>query len=197
MVTWDEFPASAESKRLVSDLSGTIGGGNSAHEVFTALCRHGRVHFTYYPRHLGSVALSLQMRLFECESISDLLNLLYLFRNRQGRVKAHLVKGEHSPLLTPTITHPGIRIANNVQRGNGRMIFAAGHTVAEIEGHQYDVISGLDGAALDRRFLLLERQAQATPTFTCRLGGVEHTFVKIGMTGNELQEFRATPPVTI
>jgi hypothetical protein len=54
-----------------------------------------------------------------------------------------------TPIVTPPIYAPGMRIDNNLTGGGRRMLFTAGHKVAVIDDEQYDLVSGLSAHNLD------------------------------------------------
>ena len=55
--------------------------GATPKEMFTKLCAYSRSNLVYQPAGT-SLSSALQTRLFNCETISDLTYLLWLFRNQ-------------------------------------------------------------------------------------------------------------------
>jgi hypothetical protein len=181
----------------IAAISTALGAGDMPIEMFNKLCAYSRVNFVYQPSGTG-LSAALKMRLFNCELISDLTYLLWLYRN-QGEihdVEREGVHGGNKPVLSVSLPNPGIRIQKNVRNGNGRMLFSSGHFIARIGVHRFDVIGGVSGVTLDPKYLVCQ-PVRGTKNFTCTIMGKIHTLTRIGQTGNGLGEYIAAPVIVL
>ena len=64
----------------IAAISARLGTAATQHEMFSKLCDYSRRTFTYHPSGTN-LSSALSMNLFNCETISDLTYLLWLFRN--------------------------------------------------------------------------------------------------------------------
>jgi hypothetical protein len=180
----------------IAAISARLGTAATQHEMFSKLCDYSRRTFTYHPSGTG-LSSALSMNLFNCETISDLTYLLWLFRNPEEShdVAREGVHGGNKPVISVPLARPGIKIQNNIRNGNGRMLFSAGHFVARIGVHKLDVIGGISGVTLDPKYGVCQAVA-GTNNFTCNIGGHVHTLTRIGQTANGLGEYVAMPTIT-
>jgi len=117
--------------------------------LFRSLRTYGMVKWTYESGQSG-LGGALQNQQFNCESIGELLLVLYL--RKHGEAPVGNPRVSHNPLLYRCGTKPfGLRMAPNV-RGREEVVFSGGHMVASIAGTKYDVIAGLSGAEVDAAY---------------------------------------------
>jgi hypothetical protein len=182
------------SRDAVAQISGSL-AGSSPSEIFDSLCAYGRDQFLYISEEMGGLSSAISAGMLSCRAASDLTLGVMLHRLDQDLPAERVdVFGGTTPVVTPPITNPGVKIQNNVQGGNNRMLFTGGHSHASIDGTHYDLVSGLSG---NIAFIAAEKGAAVNgqPTFTATVDGQQVTYLRLaGTTGNGLSEFKVGVP---
>jgi hypothetical protein len=149
-------------------------------EAFTALCRYAPTIFTYDPTIKG-ITQGLRSKRLICGAAADLVVGVILYLSGADLLVQRFygaIKGNtNRPTVTPPIEHPGIKITNNCNGGGGRMFFS-GHTIAVVEGIQYDLISGLRGHHIDYTEAYSSDLPDGTIAFTCNIDGNNYVLTK-------------------
>jgi len=178
------------SRDAVAKISESLPEGSPA-DVFQSLCAYSRAQFLYISDELGGLGSALGAGMLSCRAASDLVLGVILHRTGLDLTAERIdVLGGTTPVVTPPITNPGVKIQNNVQGGKDRMLFTGGHSLGSIEGTQYDLVSGLSGT-ID--FIAAEQgeEVDGQPTYTATVDGQRWTFTRLGgTTGNGLSEFK-------
>jgi len=178
------------SKDAVAKISESLPEGSPA-DIFQSLCAYSRDQFLYISDEMGGLGSAIGAGMLSCRAASDMVLGVILHRTGSNLAAERVdVFGGTTPVVTPPITNPGIKIQNNVQGGNDRMLFTGGHSLVSIEGTQYCLVSGLSGT-ID--FIAAEQgeQVGGQPTYTATVNGQKWTFTRLGgTTGNGLSEFK-------
>lgn len=179
-----------EVREAVAKISTEI-TGDGPDAIFDSLCDYSRSHYLYASSDLSGMSGALSSGLLSCRAASDLLVGVVLYKTDEDLAVNRVdVLGGQTPVVTPPITNPGIKIDNNVRDGNNRMLFTGGHSMVSIAGTDYCLISGMRGA-ID--FIAAEKvkRDSGEEVFVATVGGEKWTFVPIGgSTGSGLREFR-------
>lgn len=179
-----------EVKDAVAKISEEIPDGDAG-VIFNGLCAYSRDRYVYASSDLSGMSGALSSGLLSCRAASDLLVGVVLYKTGQDLgVNRVDVLGGDTPVVTPPITNPGIKIANNVRDGKNRMLFTGGHSMVSIGGTDYCLISGMSGAV---NFIGAEKvkRDSGEEVFVATVEGAKWTFVPIGgSTGSGLREFR-------
>lgn len=182
------------SRDAVAQISASL-SGDSPSEIFDSLCAYSRDRFLYISEEMGGLSSAISAGMLSCRAASDLTLGVMLHRlDRDIPAERVDVFGGTTPVVTPPITNAGVKIQNNVQGGNNRMLFTGGHSHASIDGTHYDLVSGLTG---NITFIAVEKGAvvNGQPTFTATVDGQQVTYLRLGgTTGNGLSEFRVGVP---
>lgn len=188
--TWKAI--SPGTAQVVEEMNPGLSGDDPA-SIFAALCDYGRSKYLYVADEIGGPSTGM----LSCRSASNLV-LGVMLKRLGGDVDATTVDvfGEGTPIVTPPVTNPGVKIANNLRGGANRMLFNGGHSITIVQGVQYDIIGGMSGS-ID---FLPAAQAgvddKGHPKYQCDVDGATRTFFYIGgATGNGVTEYRVDPPI--
>jgi hypothetical protein len=184
------FNNNPEVKEAVEKISAEMPEGG-ADAIFPSLCDYSRNHFLYASADISGMSGALSSGMLSCRLASDLLVGVVL--NKTGGdlpVTRVDVLGGSTPVVTPPITNPGIKIANNVRDGKNRMLFTGGHSMVSLNGTNYCLVSGMTGV-IDFIGAEKVKRESGEEVFVATVEGEKWTFVPIGgSTGSGLREFR-------